>query len=138
MLPACRPGIGTPPPRPIPGLASSSPDLGRCPAIRSCGRPTPAGESAGRPPSEPLPERELPTARAFESVRALGQNGRPASEGRRMTLQPGLMLACMLGIGFLAQWLAWRVKLPAILFLLLAGIVLGPVTGVFRPDAMLG
>jgi NhaP-type Na+/H+ or K+/H+ antiporter len=55
-----------------------------------------------------------------------------------MTLQPGLMLACMLGIGFLAQWLAWRVKLPAILFLLLAGIVLGPATGVFRPDAMLG
>lgn len=55
-----------------------------------------------------------------------------------MTLQPGLMLACMLGIGFLAQWLAWRVKLPAILFLLLAGIVLGPVSGVFRPDAMLG
>ena len=55
-----------------------------------------------------------------------------------MTLQPGLMLACMLGIGFFAQWLAWRVKLPAILFLLLAGIVLGPVTGVFRPDAMLG
>ena len=38
-----------------------------------------------------------------------------------MTLQPGLMLACMLGIGFLAQWLAWRLKLPAILFLLLAG-----------------
>ena len=49
-----------------------------------------------------------------------------------MTLQPGLMLACMLGIGFLAQWLAWRVKLPAILFLLLAGIVLGPVTGAFQ------
>ncbi|UGB37920.1 cation:proton antiporter [Frateuria soli] len=55
-----------------------------------------------------------------------------------MTLPPGLMLACMLGIGFLAQWLAWRVKLPAILFLLLAGIVLGPATGVFQPDAMLG
>jgi NhaP-type Na+/H+ or K+/H+ antiporter len=48
------------------------------------------------------------------------------------------MLACMLGIGFLAQWLAWRVKLPAILFLLLAGILLGPATGLFRPDAMLG
>ena len=55
-----------------------------------------------------------------------------------MTLPPGLTLAGLLGIGFLAQWLAWRVKLPAILFLLLAGIALGPVTGVFRPDAMLG
>lgn len=55
-----------------------------------------------------------------------------------MTLQPGLMLAGMLGIGFLAQWLAWRVKLPAILFLLLAGIVLGPVSGLLRPDQLLG
>ncbi|KZC42717.1 UNVERIFIED_ORG: sodium:proton antiporter, partial [Rhodanobacter sp. FW104-R5] len=41
-------------------------------------------------------------------------------------------------IGFLAQWLAWRVKLPAILFLLLAGIVLGPVGGVLDPDKVLG
>ncbi|MGC1548221.1 MAG: sodium:proton antiporter [Rhodanobacter sp.] len=55
-----------------------------------------------------------------------------------MTLELGLMLACMLGIGFLAQWLAWRVKLPAILFLLLAGIVLGPVSGLLKPDQMLG
>ena len=44
------------------------------------------------------------------------------------------MLAGMLMIGFLAQWLAWRVKLPAILFLLLAGIVLGPVSGVLDPE----
>ncbi|WP_266158462.1 cation:proton antiporter, partial [Dyella silvatica] len=55
-----------------------------------------------------------------------------------MTLELGLMLACMLTIGFLAQWLAWRVKLPAILFLLLAGIVLGPVAGVLKPDQLLG
>jgi len=55
-----------------------------------------------------------------------------------MTIELGLMLAGMLMIGFLAQWLAWRVKLPAILFLLLAGIVLGPVTGVLDPDKLLG
>src|SRR5690349_15846156 len=55
-----------------------------------------------------------------------------------MTIELGLMLAGMLMIGFLAQWLAWRVRLPAILFLLLAGILLGPATGLFRPDAMLG
>ncbi|WP_049620768.1 cation:proton antiporter [Frateuria defendens] len=55
-----------------------------------------------------------------------------------MTLELGLMLAGMLGIGFLAQWLAWRVKLPAILFLLLAGILLGPVSGVLEPDKLLG
>jgi NhaP-type Na+/H+ or K+/H+ antiporter len=55
-----------------------------------------------------------------------------------MIVELGLMLAGMLMIGFLAQWLAWRVKLPAILFLLLAGIVLGPVSGVLNPDVLLG
>jgi len=55
-----------------------------------------------------------------------------------MTIELGLMLAGMLMIGFLAQWLAWRVRLPAILFLLLAGIVLGPVSGVLDPDKLLG
>jgi NhaP-type Na+/H+ or K+/H+ antiporter len=55
-----------------------------------------------------------------------------------MTIELGLMLAGMLMIGFLSQWLAWRVKLPAILFLLLAGILLGPVSGVLDPDKLLG
>ncbi|OOG56970.1 sodium:proton antiporter [Rhodanobacter sp. B05] len=55
-----------------------------------------------------------------------------------MTIELGLMLAGMLTIGFLAQWLAWRVRLPAIVFLLLAGIVLGPVSGVLDPDKLLG
>ncbi|HXS03448.1 MAG TPA: sodium:proton antiporter [Rhodanobacter sp.] len=55
-----------------------------------------------------------------------------------MTIELGLMLAGMLTIGFLAQWLAWWVRLPAIVFLLLAGIVLGPVSGVLNPDKLLG
>lgn len=55
-----------------------------------------------------------------------------------MTIELGLLLTGLLGIGFLAQWLAWRVKLPAILFLLLAGVVLGPMTGVVDPDRLLG
>ncbi|MGD8560024.1 MAG: sodium:proton antiporter [Gammaproteobacteria bacterium] len=45
------------------------------------------------------------------------------------------------GIGLIAlacQWLAWRVKLPAILFLLIAGIVAGPVSGWLQPDALFG
>jgi NhaP-type Na+/H+ or K+/H+ antiporter len=44
-------------------------------------------------------------------------------------------------IGILAlacQWLAWWVKLPAILFLLLAGIVVGPVSGWINPDVLFG
>ncbi len=55
-----------------------------------------------------------------------------------MTIDLGLMLAGMLMVGFLAQWLAWRVKLPAIVFLLLAGLVLGPVSSVLDPDKLLG
>src|ERR1700729_1874800 len=55
-----------------------------------------------------------------------------------MTIELGLMLAGMLMIGFLAQWLAWRGKLPAVLFLLLARILLGPVSGVLDPDKLLG
>ena len=49
-----------------------------------------------------------------------------------------LALAAILLVGFACQWLAWRVKLPAILFLLLAGIALGPVAGILDPDALLG
>jgi NhaP-type Na+/H+ or K+/H+ antiporter len=55
-----------------------------------------------------------------------------------MSIELGLMLTGMLAIGFLAQWVAWRVKLPAILFLLLAGILLGPVGHVLDPDKLLG
>jgi len=41
-------------------------------------------------------------------------------------------------IGFACQWLSHKVKLPAILFLLLAGILLGPVFGVFDPNDLFG
>ena len=44
-------------------------------------------------------------------------------------------------IGLLAlgsQWLAWRLKVPAILILLVAGIAAGPVTGLLDPDALFG
>ncbi len=44
----------------------------------------------------------------------------------------------LLVLGFLCQWLAWRVRLPAILFLLLAGIAMGPVSGMLEPDEVFG
>lgn len=50
-------------------------------------------------------------------------------------------IVSLAGIGFLSiacQWFAWWVKLPAILFLLLAGIVVGPVTGWLNPEALFG
>ena len=52
---------------------------------------------------------------------------------------PSSLLALLAGIivlGVSAQWLAWRVGLPAILLLLLFGILAGPVTGQFDPDAI--
>lgn len=48
------------------------------------------------------------------------------------------VLSAVLVAGFVCQWLAWRVKLPSILFLLLVGIVAGPVTGLLRPDDVFG
>ncbi|MBK1650362.1 cation:proton antiporter [Rhabdochromatium marinum] len=45
------------------------------------------------------------------------------------------------GVGVLslvAHWLAWRLRLPAIVFLLAAGIVAGPLTHWLNPDALFG
>lgn len=36
-------------------------------------------------------------------------------------------------LGAAAQWLAWRVRLPAIVLLLIAGFIAGPVTGILDP-----
>jgi len=47
-------------------------------------------------------------------------------------------IALLTWTGFVVQWLAWKLRLPAILPLLLLGILVGPVTGWFDPDAVLG
>ncbi len=41
-------------------------------------------------------------------------------------------------LGILAQWVAWRLKLPSILLLLSAGTVAGPLTGLLQPDTLFG
>ncbi len=41
-------------------------------------------------------------------------------------------------VGSFIQWFSWWVKLPAILFLLLAGIIMGPLTGWLNPDELFG
>ncbi|WP_297453892.1 sodium:proton antiporter [Ferrovum sp.] len=48
------------------------------------------------------------------------------------------LIASLLFLGLLSQWIAWRIKLPAILFLLMLGILLGPILGWLRPDAIFG
>lgn len=50
-----------------------------------------------------------------------------------------LVILGLVGIlGFACQWFAWRTKQPAILYLLLLGIIAGPLTGVLDPDALFG
>lgn len=47
-----------------------------------------------------------------------------------------LALIGVLGAG--AQWLAWKIRFPAIVLLLLAGFLAGPVTGLLNPEADFG
>ena len=49
-----------------------------------------------------------------------------------------LSLAGIALISLLAQWLAWSLRVPAILFLLLSGLLLSPITGALDPDLLLG
>jgi len=48
------------------------------------------------------------------------------------------LLACIGVIAMACQWLAWRLRLPAILFLLLAGLAAGPLSGWLAPDQLFG
>jgi len=48
----------------------------------------------------------------------------------------GIAIIVALSIG--AQWLAWRVRWPAIVLLLLCGFAAGPVTGLVSPDQIFG
>ena len=49
-----------------------------------------------------------------------------------------VVLSAIFVAGFACQWIAWRIKLPSILFLLLTGILAGPVMGWLNPDELLG
>ncbi len=49
-----------------------------------------------------------------------------------------LGLATIIVLGIVAQWLAWRLHLPAILLLLIFGIMAGPVSGILNPDKLFG
>lgn len=51
---------------------------------------------------------------------------------------PGLVIAGIVALGAVAQWLAWRINLPAILPLLLTGFLLGPVLGLVAPVELIG
>lgn len=49
-----------------------------------------------------------------------------------------LTLASIGLLGLCCQWVAWHFKLPAILFLLVTGLIVGPILGVLQPQDTLG
>lgn len=49
-----------------------------------------------------------------------------------------ISLGSILVIGIGAQWLAWRLRFPSIVFLMVFGFIAGPVTGVLHPDQLMG
>jgi len=55
-----------------------------------------------------------------------------------MELSVPLLLVIITISSLAAQWLAWAIKLPAILPLLLFGLILGPFTHVLNPDQLFG
>jgi NhaP-type Na+/H+ or K+/H+ antiporter len=47
-------------------------------------------------------------------------------------------LASIFFLGLGSQWLAWKLRLPAIVTLIATGLIAGPVTGFLNPDELLG
>ncbi len=53
-------------------------------------------------------------------------------------MNPGLALALIVFLGAASQWIAWRVGVPAILPLLIAGFLVGPIGGLMQPVDVFG
>jgi NhaP-type Na+/H+ or K+/H+ antiporter len=55
-----------------------------------------------------------------------------------MNVSTVLVLACIGIASLFCQWLAWRVRMPAILFLLAGGLTAGPMLGWLQPEPLFG
>lgn len=55
-----------------------------------------------------------------------------------MTHHAAYAIALVIGLGLLAQWGAWRIRLPAIVLLSVFGVLAGPVLGLIDPSADFG
>lgn len=53
-------------------------------------------------------------------------------------LDPVMAFALVGALGVGAQWLAWRLRMPAIVLMLAAGLIAGPVLGLFDPQRDIG
>jgi NhaP-type Na+/H+ or K+/H+ antiporter len=51
---------------------------------------------------------------------------------------PLFLLSLIVFLGALGHWIAWRVKIPAIILLLGFGFLVGPVLGILDPDQLFG
>ena len=49
-----------------------------------------------------------------------------------------LAFASILLLGIGAMWISWKLNLPSILILLIAGFLAGPITGWLDPDLLIG
>lgn len=49
-----------------------------------------------------------------------------------------ISLGLIVFLGFAAQWLSWKIRIPSILLFLILGIIAGPVLGYVNPDKMFG
>lgn len=61
-----------------------------------------------------------------------------AVEAATEAMAPVMAFALVGALGVGSQWLAWRLRMPAIVLMLLAGIIIGPVLGVFDPARDIG
>jgi len=55
-----------------------------------------------------------------------------------VSIDPLVSLASVVALGGIAQWIAWRIRLPSILLLLLMGLIAGPVIHLINPDRLVG
>ena len=49
-----------------------------------------------------------------------------------------LSLGSIIIMGIAAQWIAWRIKIPSIILLLVFGLIAGPLTGFLKPNELFG
>ena len=61
-----------------------------------------------------------------------------ATETAAGALDPVAAIALVGALGVGAQWLAWKFRMPAIVLMLAAGLIVGPVLGVFEPARDIG
>lgn len=53
-------------------------------------------------------------------------------------LDPITAIALVGALGIGSQWIAWRLRMPAIVLMLVAGVIVGPVLGLFDPQRDIG